>query len=417
MATSLVSLAKQTFDRGNYLRAHALYAWLARKIGEQPFHVNMELCKRRLAATCSAAHVEEMTDALLSGADDNASFAIPANLQGDCLKPDHHFRVAVVLDNFSYQCFAPEAELYRLHPETWQKELVSFSPDFLLVESAWNGEAGEWNGKITPCSPELKSLVAWCRDHEIPTVFWSKEDPPHYKEFLPAASMFDYVFTTDADCLPRYHQALGHKRVYVLPFACQPALFHAQGTEKRKQAFCFAGAWYNPFPQRNADLMWIIETLQEFGTVHIYDRHFGEGRIQETYPPALRPHIQGSVSYTELGKVYRQYQFGINVNSVTDSPTMCSRRVFEMLASGMVVISNKCRAIENLFGDLVIMAEDADELRRKVRALMDDPDMLERLRDRGQRAVLAEHTYAQRLAFMVKKLGVNWYRTTCGYKI
>ncbi|MBQ9406244.1 MAG: glycosyltransferase, partial [Desulfovibrio sp.] len=410
MAASLIFQAKQAFDRGNYLRAHALYAWLARRLGEQAFHANREICKRRLASVCTAEHVEDVTNDLLSGLDDcslaeDVAAQIPATLYGDCLKPEHRFRVAVILDNFSWQCLAPEAELLRLHPSTWRQELERFAPDFLLVESAWLGEAGEWKAKINPCSPELRAVIAWCRIHEVPTVFWNKEDPPHYKEFLPAAQLFDFVFTTDANCLPQYRQDLGHSRVHVLPFAVQPKLFHAQGPEKRKAAFCFAGSWFTPYPQRNADLLMLVDTLKEFGPVDIYDRHAGEARPECVYPEVLQPYIAGSVAYTDLGHVYRQYQFGINVNSVTDSPTMCSRRVFEMLASGMVVISNKCRAIENLFGDVVLMAEDADDLRKKVRALLDDPDRVQRLRDRGQRAVLAYHTYAQRLVFMVKKLG------------
>ncbi|MFP3454528.1 DUF3880 domain-containing protein, partial [Bacillus sp. SIMBA_154] len=71
-------------------------------------------------------------------------------------------------------------------------------------------------------SQEVLGIVLWCRDHKIPTIFWNKEDPVHFETFLTTAKLFDFVFTTDIDCIHRYKAALGHDRVYLLPFAAQP---------------------------------------------------------------------------------------------------------------------------------------------------------------------------------------------------
>ena len=52
-------------------------------------------------------------------------------------------------------------------------------------------------------------MLNYCRSRGIPTVFWNKEDPPHFDDFIGAAKEFDFVFTTDADCVPMYREALG----------------------------------------------------------------------------------------------------------------------------------------------------------------------------------------------------------------
>lgn len=57
--------------------------------------------------------------------------------------------------------------------------------------------------------------------------------------------LFDYVFTTDANCLERYEQDLGHDRVDVLPFAAQPVIHNPVGLSySEKAGVAFAGAWY-----------------------------------------------------------------------------------------------------------------------------------------------------------------------------
>ena len=99
-------------------------------------------------------------------------------------------------------------------------------PELLLVESAWMGNGGKWRNRIIGFENlednPLLELLQYCRKIGIPTAFWNKEDPPHFDEFIGAAREFDFVFTSDADCIPLYREALGHDRIYELPFAAQP---------------------------------------------------------------------------------------------------------------------------------------------------------------------------------------------------
>lgn len=86
-------------------------------------------------------------------------------------------KIASVLDDFSYTCFKYEANFIQLDANNWENTLISEKPDLLFIESAWNRTFDilfrEKNKRVN--SP-LK-LVDWCKKHNIPTVFWNKEDP------------------------------------------------------------------------------------------------------------------------------------------------------------------------------------------------------------------------------------------------
>ena len=136
--------------------------------------------------------------------------------------------VAAILDTFSEYCLRYEADLMLLTSRSWREEMARSRPAFLLVESAWRGNNSAWRDVITDNSTRefnpLRDLLQYCREHDISTVFWNKEDPPNFEFFIDAAKEFDIVFTSDADCIPRYREMCGHDRIYPMAFAAQPRL-------------------------------------------------------------------------------------------------------------------------------------------------------------------------------------------------
>src|SRR5699024_1051455 len=133
-------------------------------------------------------------------------------------------------------------------------------PDLVFTESAWEGNGGSWKYHLvgaTAPRPAIVELTAYCRDNGIPTVFWNKEDPPHFVDFLDTARLFDYVFTTDGDKIPDYVDRLGHDRVNLLPFAAQPAIHNPgriRGVE-RDRAVVFGGMYFrDKYPERRDQL-------------------------------------------------------------------------------------------------------------------------------------------------------------------
>lgn len=322
-------------------------------------------------------------------------------------------KVASILDDFSWLCLQYECNLLKVTPDRWREQLTSEQPSFLFVESAWRGNDGAWqymvsNSSRTPKQP-LIDLVAWCKSKGIPTVFWNKEDPTDLEHFLNAARLFDFVFTTDANCLPRYHEELGHDRVYALPFAAQP-MIHNPGPIPGawQHDVAFAGAWYaDRHDRRQQDAWAILRPAFEYG-LHIYDRNFGRPELADRHgwPAEFQPHIVGGVSYREMLAVYKLYKVFLNVNSVVDSPTMFSRRVLELLACGTPVISSYAKGIESLLGpDVVFMSRSEAETAEHLQALLGDQAYRFRVAQRGIRAVMRSHTYGHRLQEVLDRVG------------
>lgn len=313
-------------------------------------------------------------------------------------------RMACVMDEFTFNSYMPECDLCQLTPENWQNEIESFNPEVLFIESAWRGKDDLWGNKIGHNSQELQDIVQWCRNKGIPTLFWNKEDPIHFETFLNTAQQFDYVFTTDIDCIHRYKGALGHDRVYLLPFAAQPTVHNPIEKYKRKDAFCFAGAYYVRYPDRTRDLGNFVAQLSELKPFEIYDRNYGKDDPNYMFPDEYKPFIVGTLNHSEIDKAYKGYNYAINLNSIKQSQTMFARRIFELLASNTISISNFSRGIRLLFGDLVFTSDSGEELLSRLKKLNKYDTDAKKFRLSALRKVMKEHTYQDRFAYIVSKL-------------
>lgn len=319
-----------------------------------------------------------------------------------------HLVVACILDDFSFAAFSREADLAPLTMKNWQVELTAAQPDLLLVESAWRGHRQKWWNSVHHHGPELTGIVEWCKERGIPTAFWNKEDPVHFNTFLTTAGMFDAVFTTDLDCVPLYKKELGHDNIHFLPFAAQTAEANPLETFDRVEGCAFAGAYYEKYPDRLADLAELSTELsagdQRFD---IYDRNYGTDMPGYQFPEEYQSYIVGGALTPDMLDVpYKGYTANLNLNSVKQSQSMFARRVFELMASNTLVISNFSRGLRLMFGDLTITTDSGTEMCRRLERIDAHPYGRERLRAMALRKVLREHTYADRLAFIAEEAGI-----------
>ncbi len=319
-------------------------------------------------------------------------------------KKTHELKIACIMDPFTYGSYSPEALFQQLTPEKWENEIKAFSPDLLFIESAWRGKDELWWNSVGKKCDELVAIVEYCNMHNIPTAFWNKEDPVHFDTFINTASLFDFVFTTDIDMIDKYKMILGHERVYLLPFACQPKVNNPIERYERKDAFCFAGAYYVRYPERTKDLDEFMTTLPNIKPIEIYDRNFGKDDPTYMFPDSFKPYIVGTLPFEEIDKAYKGYNYAINLNSVKQSQSMFARRVYEVLASNTVTISNFSRAIRLLFGDLVITSDNGGEIVKQISTLAHDDSYMRNHKLQALRKVLLEHTYKERLNYLVEKI-------------
>ncbi|WP_460824022.1 CgeB family protein [Lysobacter olei] len=319
-----------------------------------------------------------------------------------------------VFDEFSRACFAPQASLIEPRPDNWEALLDRYSPKLLFVESSWKGNYGTWQYRVAnyahPPGRELKEMVAGCRARGIPTVFWNKEDPVHFSNFIEAAAGFDHVFTTAAEAVPMYRERTQAK-VGVLQFAAEESLHNPIGSSNRNQRICFAGSFYaNRFQERRDDQLMLLEAASRFD-LDIYDRNHNPkatSRSDFEFPERFSPFIRPAIPYAEMGEAYRKYRVFLNVNSVIDSPTMFSRRVFELLACGTPVVSTWSRGIEQTFGDLVWLVKVREEADEALNVLMTDDREWRRRSIEGVRRVLGQHTFRHRFQDVLESVGIDF---------
>lgn len=332
-------------------------------------------------------------------------------------------RVAVVLDDFSRLAFAFEWQQVEVTPDDWRAVLEAEPVDLLFVESAWAGNGGAWRYQVTSPQgpkPAFVEMVAWCREHGVPTVFWNKEDPAHYDDFLPAARLFDHVFTTDVNRVPAYRADLGHDRVGVLPFAAQPAIHspvRPSGGRENLRDVAFAGMWFaHRHPGRRAQMEMLLGAAARAGErmpigLEIFSRQLG-GEERYQFPAPFDAHVVGSLDYPRMLSAYRAYKVFLNVNTVTDSPTMCARRVFEITASGTPVVSTPSAGLAAVFPpDEVAQVAEPDEAERVIGELVADADARDRMVHRAQRRIWAGHAYSHRVDTVLDAVGVAAPRT------
>jgi spore maturation protein CgeB len=314
---------------------------------------------------------------------------------------------AVILDDFSALAFGYEWTTVPLQSHRWREDLEEKQVDLLFVESAWAGNGGSWRGKIAGAdgpSEAFRDLLEFCRGRGIPTVFWNKEDPPHYEDFLPAAKLFDYVYTSDAGRVQSYEQDLGHSRVAVLPFAAQPAIHNPvrprHGWHSRDVAF--AGMYFShKYPERRAQMDMVLGGALDASArlpigLEIFSRQLG-GNSHYQFPQPLDGRVVGSLTYQQMLSAYKAYRVFLNVNSVVDSASMCARRIFEISAAGTPIVSGPSAAIANFFSnDEVVVVQTRAEASHMTRAMVENPELNDRTVHLAQRKIWKSHTYRHR---------------------
>ncbi|MTI71474.1 MAG: glycosyltransferase [Firmicutes bacterium] len=322
--------------------------------------------------------------------------------------------IACILDNFSFESLKYECNLIPLKINNWKEILTKEKIDFLLVESAWEGYKGQWRNEIinleNKYNKKLKSIVNLCKKQNIPTVFWNKEDPGHFYDFIDAAKIFDYIFTTDSDCVSKYKEFINHQNIYTLMFAAQPKIHNPINKDKDQLGeVAFSGSWYAlKLPQRKKDLKTLLTPSLNYN-LHIYDRYYNYTKTDRyKFPDIYKPFIKGYLPYEQMIETYKKYHIFLNVNSARNSPTMFSRRVFELLACGTNVLSGYSLGIKKIFPEIVKICETEKDTEKHLKDLLNNKDLRDKLSVLGQREVFNKHTYKHRLKKIASKINIDY---------
>ncbi|PCC18675.1 glycosyltransferase family protein [Brevibacterium aurantiacum] len=348
---------------------------------------------------------------------ENLQKAFPPAPRSDRRPVFDELRVGTILDEFSAESFGYEWAMIPLKRDGWPSQLDSV--DFVFIESAWNGNGGAWKFKLTGTagpSPEIVELLDVCRRRGIPTVFWNKEDPPHFDDFLPLAKLFDVVFTSDVRLLDEYRKHLSHGRVAPLAFAAQPAIHSPVRPAHNFAArdIAFAGMYFtHKFPERRAQMDLLLGAADKVSPrmehgLEIFSRFLGDDERYQ-FPGSLADRVVGSLPYRNLLTAYKNYKVFLNVNSVVDSPSMCARRIFEITAAGTPVITTPSAATREYFPPSELpQPESQEEAELVLRAFVRSRELRDRTVHLAQRRIWHEHTYTHRAMSIMDSIGVEY---------
>ena len=321
---------------------------------------------------------------------------------------DRKPNLMVIMDEFSTTALNSDANLIRPTPQTWEENLNDNRIDMLLVESAWEGNDGSWHRKVGWYSDEeineLENLIDACRNRKIPTVFYNKEDPVHFKRFSRTSELFDHVFTTDEGCIDRYKALKGSNNQSIdwIQFAAQPSVHHPYGVKfSDRRGIAFAGTYYaGKYPDRCKKMDMLFDAAKEHDLV-IYDRQSDGGNPQYVFPERFKHHIHGRLEYQEMLQKHREHKIFLNVNSVEDSRTMAARRIFEIPASGSCLVSGPGLAVREVFGNTVPIVDTEKQAKATISALISDENYLHYTIQSSRQIVMKRHLNVHRLQKML----------------
>lgn len=329
-------------------------------------------------------------------------------------------KIALVSDNFTADCLSVECRVRAMTPDNYKEVIGDWKPDLVFVESVFHGIDGSWRYELAKQSKLLRlskpkaifHLIEFARSRGIPTVFWNKDDGAYFDAFIDVAKAFDYVFTTDKACVEKYHaQVPDGVPVNVLMMPYQPLFHHFTGFKFSGKEACFTGSYYRRIlGERKSYLDMIFDASGDAGLgLNVFDRN--HDRISRyfafRYPSKAHLKVYPRVSHRDTAQIYKDHVASINVNSVTGSESMVSRRLLEILACGGIAVTNPSRAVDKHFRDYCHVAATREEMLELFTRLKYGPsrDDLERA-EGGAMHVRRLHTWEHRLEDLCRVVNI-----------
>lgn len=316
-------------------------------------------------------------------------------------------RIGIICDRFYWDSAKDAANFVYVTPSDWRTKINDI--DCFLYVTAWRGVNGEWPDLFHEKKPNrltLYEIIDTCRAQGKPTIFYSKEDPPHYDESVNIAKRCDYVYTTCEEIIPKYRAACGHDRIAALKFGINPLYHNPVGMRSahKEPGVIFSGSWSHQYPRRCADLGGIFDGVLAAGRrLEIVDRNYARRENPAfALPPKYQPYQNPSIDHDELQKVHKLFDWAVNINSVTDSRTMFANRAYELQAAGNLLLSNFSLGVSREFPGVFIVG-DAKEA-QTVLAELSPAEVYER-QIAGVRRVMTGETCYDRIGQVLSAIG------------
>jgi len=170
----------------------------------------------------------------------------------------------------------------------------------------------------------------------------------------------------------------------VVPFATDPEIFFPQPDTQFAHEVAFVG---NDIRGPVVNHRYFLPALP-FGLVIYGNRAW--------HPPLDRA-CRGKIAAEDLPKLYSSALVNLNAH-ITEHVAWntVNLRIYDILACGGFVISDRTRGLEDEFGEAVVCTDGEEELWAKLVRYLGDPQARRKFGENGRKLVFARHTYAER---------------------
>lgn len=318
--------------------------------------------------------------------------------------------IGIICDEFLYSAYKDAANLHYIN---YNKDGINQNFDFVIIATTWSGIDKSWQNVSKENSEErhhLYELIDELKERGIPTVFYSKEDPVNYDQFIGIAKQCNFVFTSAEEIIPRYKKAVGHDKVYKLEFAINPHVHNPLGINKevfkdKQDDIIFAGSWMVKYPVRNKETAMAFDgVIKSNKPLTIIDRNLNLENKRYHFPTKYIPYLSYPLPHAMLMKSHKIFKTAINVNSVKYSNTMFANRIYELQAFGNILVSNFSMGVNTKFPHIFIFNHNTDVPQF---LKYTDTKTLREISAAGIRQTMNNETTYHRIQYIAEKLDIN----------
>lgn len=265
-------------------------------------------------------------------------------------------------------------------------------------------------GVVTNGWPLTREILAEAkRTSGARLIGWLAEDISRFPVVAEGLPEYDALFVSDLGFMP-FARALGRAPVEVLAGAAELSAYRPVTLDEKLRA------------QWGADVAFIGAAYHTDGGGVLRASHLAalSGHRLVIYGdpgwahhatrfPELRPCLRRRVlSAEEANLVYNAAGLVLNIHH-PQSQHGSTCKTYEAAGAGAAVLADHKPALAEHFvlGEELDTYRTVEELRDKVRFYLSHEDARRRLGERGRARVLAEHTYAHRMAQVLRALGLS----------
>jgi GT2 family glycosyltransferase/spore maturation protein CgeB len=198
---------------------------------------------------------------------------------------------------------------------------------------------------------------------------------------------FDIVMAT-SETACRYIEEKTGMNVHLLPLATDPDMFNRsiKGEDRWECDYCFTGSYWKD-PREIVD---IVDPESLPYTFKLFGKNWDEFE-------KLKDYYQGFINYQDIPRVYRSTCVVVDdANRVTKEYGSVNSRVFDAIASGVLVVTNGDIGAEETFKGILPVYKSTEELNNLLNHYLSHEDeRLAKIRELEE-FVLSNHTYDHR---------------------